>query len=58
MMCCSYNCNQGRSCPIRKKTMPEWLDTVGRCITVLAAAVILGYVLGWVVAPIAVGLIL
>lgn len=57
MMCCSYNCNQGRSCPIRKKTMPERLDTFGRFVTVLAAAIILGYLMGWVVAPLAVGLL-
>ena len=56
-MCCNNNCNQGRSCPSRKKTVPEWLDTFGRFVTVLAAAVILGYLMGWVVAPLAVGLL-
>lgn len=57
MRCNNNNCNQCRNCPSRKKTVPEWLDTFGRFVTVLAAAVILGYLMGWVVAPLAVGLL-
>lgn len=47
MTCCNHNCKQGRDCPrARGDGFSEWLDSVGRFITALAASCILGYLLG------------
>lgn len=58
MSCCNHNCNQGRDCPNRTDDgFSEWLDSVGRFVTVFAAACILGWLLGWAAATLAVRLL-